>query len=37
MRLVELFCGIGGFRLGFERALGRGAVQTVYANDNASV
>jgi DNA (cytosine-5)-methyltransferase 1 len=33
MRVCDLFCGIGAFRMGFEQALGRHAVQTVYAND----
>ena len=34
-RLVELFAGVGAFRLGLEQALGRERVRTVYANDNS--
>ena len=35
VRLIELFAGVGGFRLGLEQALGREHVRTVYANDNS--
>ena len=36
-RLVELFAGVGAFRLGLEQALGRERVRTVYANDNSKL